>query len=69
MDGGLWTTASRNQYNLRDAVSRVTTQVRFNAVFALPNLKKAWKFINLMFHHALVSAGVSQVMDCYIFGT
>ncbi|KAF3970293.1 hypothetical protein CMV_005991 [Castanea mollissima] len=27
MDGGLWTTASRNQYNLRDAVSRVTTQV------------------------------------------
>ncbi|KAK7409881.1 hypothetical protein VNO78_00262 [Psophocarpus tetragonolobus] len=27
MDGGQWTTASRNQYNLRDAVSRCTTQV------------------------------------------
>eukprot|EP00262_Sarcandra_glabra_P010520 TRINITY_DN25808_c0_g1_i1.p1 TRINITY_DN25808_c0_g1~~TRINITY_DN25808_c0_g1_i1.p1 ORF type:complete len:541 (-),score=11.53 TRINITY_DN25808_c0_g1_i1:241-1863(-) len=27
MDGGLWTTASRLEYNLRDAVSRCTTQV------------------------------------------
>uniref|UniRef100_A0A5B6ZZB6 L-ascorbate oxidase n=1 Tax=Davidia involucrata TaxID=16924 RepID=A0A5B6ZZB6_DAVIN len=27
MDGGLWTTASRKQYNLRDAISRCTTQV------------------------------------------
>ncbi|KAK3427294.1 L-ascorbate oxidase homolog [Eucalyptus grandis] len=27
MDGGQWTTASRNQYNLRDAVFRSTTQV------------------------------------------
>ncbi|KAJ8561314.1 hypothetical protein K7X08_027504 [Anisodus acutangulus] len=27
MDGGRWTPASRNQYNLRDAVSRCTTQV------------------------------------------
>lgn len=27
MDGGQWTSASRNQYNLRDAVSRCTTQV------------------------------------------
>uniref|UniRef100_A0A2N9HHV4 L-ascorbate oxidase homolog n=1 Tax=Fagus sylvatica TaxID=28930 RepID=A0A2N9HHV4_FAGSY len=27
MDGGVWTPASRNQYNLRDAVSRSTTQV------------------------------------------
>ncbi|KAK6939037.1 Multicopper oxidase, C-terminal [Dillenia turbinata] len=27
MDGGLWTPASRNQYNLRDAISRCTTQV------------------------------------------
>ncbi|XP_059653919.1 L-ascorbate oxidase homolog [Cornus florida] len=27
MDGGLWTPASRKQYNLRDAVSRCTTQV------------------------------------------
>ncbi|KAK6939268.1 Multicopper oxidase, N-terminal [Dillenia turbinata] len=27
MDGGLWTPASRSQYNLRDAVSRCTTQV------------------------------------------
>ncbi|KHN20130.1 L-ascorbate oxidase like [Glycine soja] len=27
MDGGQWTTASRNQYNLRDAVARCTTQV------------------------------------------
>ncbi|XP_011046313.1 PREDICTED: L-ascorbate oxidase homolog [Populus euphratica] len=27
MDGGVWTPASRNQYNLRDAVSRCTTQV------------------------------------------
>lgn len=27
MDGGAWTPASRNQYNLRDAVSRCTTQV------------------------------------------
>ncbi|CAI0382257.1 unnamed protein product, partial [Linum tenue] len=27
LDGGQWTTASRNQYNLRDAVSRSTTQV------------------------------------------
>ncbi|BFG42401.1 hypothetical protein CerSpe_286750 [Prunus speciosa] len=27
MDGGKWTPASRNQYNLRDAVSRSTTQV------------------------------------------
>ncbi|KAL5791257.1 hypothetical protein ACOSQ2_006145 [Xanthoceras sorbifolium] len=27
MDGGSWTPASRNQYNLRDAVSRCTTQV------------------------------------------
>ncbi|XVE93938.1 hypothetical protein REPUB_Repub01dG0237200 [Reevesia pubescens] len=27
MDGGLWTPDSRNQYNLRDAVSRSTTQV------------------------------------------
>ncbi|KAJ9704601.1 hypothetical protein PVL29_002927 [Vitis rotundifolia] len=28
MNGGVWTPASRNQYNLRDAVSRCTTQVR-----------------------------------------
>lgn len=27
MNGGVWTPASRNQYNLRDAVSRCTTQV------------------------------------------
>ncbi|KAF8410342.1 hypothetical protein HHK36_002869 [Tetracentron sinense] len=27
MDGGLWSKDSRNQYNLRDAVSRCTTQV------------------------------------------
>jgi len=27
MDGGQWTPASRNQYNLHDAVSRCTTQV------------------------------------------
>jgi FtsP/CotA-like multicopper oxidase with cupredoxin domain len=27
MDGGSWTTASRNQYNLRDAISRSTVQV------------------------------------------
>ncbi|KAF8026267.1 hypothetical protein BT93_F2927 [Corymbia citriodora subsp. variegata] len=27
MDGGQWTTGSRNQYNLRDAVFRCTTQV------------------------------------------
>ncbi|ESR48533.1 multicopper oxidase [Citrus sinensis] len=27
MDGGQWTSASRNQYNLRDAVARVTVQV------------------------------------------
>ncbi|RDX78043.1 hypothetical protein CR513_41741, partial [Mucuna pruriens] len=27
MDGGVWTPDSRNQYNLRDAVSRSTTQV------------------------------------------
>ncbi|XP_041021513.1 L-ascorbate oxidase homolog [Juglans microcarpa x Juglans regia] len=27
MDGGQWTPASRNQYNLRDAVARCTTQV------------------------------------------
>ncbi|KAJ9673399.1 hypothetical protein PVL29_023147 [Vitis rotundifolia] len=27
MDGGLWTANSRNQYNLRDAVARCTTQV------------------------------------------
>lgn len=27
MDGGVWTPASREQYNLRDAVSRCTTQV------------------------------------------
>ncbi|CAN1782020.1 L-ascorbate oxidase homolog [Linum perenne] len=27
MDGGQWTSASRNQYNLRDAVSRSTVQV------------------------------------------
>lgn len=28
MDGGQWTPASRNSYNLRDAVSRSTTQVK-----------------------------------------
>ncbi|XP_030523033.1 L-ascorbate oxidase homolog [Rhodamnia argentea] len=27
MDGGRWTPASRNEYNLRDAISRCTTQV------------------------------------------
>ncbi|RYR41317.1 hypothetical protein Ahy_A08g037718 isoform A [Arachis hypogaea] len=27
MDGGQWTTASRNSYNLRDAIARCTTQV------------------------------------------
>ncbi|KDP47151.1 hypothetical protein JCGZ_00042 [Jatropha curcas] len=27
MNGGVWTSASRNEYNLRDAVSRCTTQV------------------------------------------
>lgn len=27
MDGGQWTQASRNGYNLRDAVARCTTQV------------------------------------------
>lgn len=30
MDGGQWTSASRNQYNLRDAVARVTVQVNTN---------------------------------------
>lgn len=30
MDGGQWTQASRNGYNLRDAVSRCTTQVKMN---------------------------------------
>lgn len=29
MDGGVWTPASREQYNLRDAVSRCTTQVYY----------------------------------------
>lgn len=28
MNGGVWTPASRSEYNLRDAVSRCTTQVR-----------------------------------------
>lgn len=27
MDGGTWSPASRNQYNLMDAISRSTTQV------------------------------------------
>lgn len=30
LDGGQWTPDSRNQYNLRDAVSRSTTQVSGN---------------------------------------
>jgi len=37
MDGGVWTPNSRNQYNLRDAVSRSTTQVScfFNVVLII----------------------------------
>lgn len=35
MDGGAWTPASRNQYNLRDAVSRCTTQVYPNSWTAI----------------------------------
>ncbi|CAN1322858.1 L-ascorbate oxidase homolog [Linum perenne] len=35
MDGGQWSTASRNQYNLRDAVSRCTTHVYPNAWTAI----------------------------------
>ncbi|CAA2959860.1 L-ascorbate oxidase homolog [Olea europaea subsp. europaea] len=35
MDGGQWTPASRDQYNLRDAVSRCTTQVYPNAWTAI----------------------------------
>ncbi|XP_044508991.1 L-ascorbate oxidase homolog [Mangifera indica] len=35
MDGGKWTAASRNQYNLRDAVSRCTTQVYPNSWTAI----------------------------------
>ncbi|KAI9109277.1 hypothetical protein K1719_019900 [Acacia pycnantha] len=35
MDGGEWTAASRNQYNLRDAVSRCTTQVYPNSWTAI----------------------------------
>lgn len=52
MDGGQWTPASRNQYNLRDAVARCTTQVSFNAFFILSNSEKTQKFklnsINMM---------------------
>ncbi|GFZ10499.1 SKU5 similar 5 [Actinidia rufa] len=29
MDGGLWSSANRSQYNLRDAISRCTVQVRY----------------------------------------
>ncbi|CAI0435001.1 unnamed protein product [Linum tenue] len=35
LDGGKWTTASRNQYNLRDAVSRSTTHVYPNSWTAI----------------------------------
>ncbi|KAL3603250.1 hypothetical protein D5086_004109 [Populus alba] len=35
MDGGQWTTASRDQYNLRDAVARCTTQVYPNSWTAI----------------------------------
>ncbi|GFP80154.1 l-ascorbate oxidase homolog [Phtheirospermum japonicum] len=35
MDGGQWTTASRNEYNLRDAVSRCTVQVYPNSWSAI----------------------------------
>ncbi|EXB88234.1 L-ascorbate oxidase-like protein [Morus notabilis] len=35
MDGGQWTESSRNQYNLRDAVSRCTTQVYPNSWTAI----------------------------------
>lgn len=35
MDGGQWTPASRNEYNLRDAVSRCTTQVYPNSWTAI----------------------------------
>ncbi|KAB1201724.1 T-complex protein 1 subunit beta [Morella rubra] len=35
MDGGQWTPANRNQYNLRDAVARCTTQVYPNSWTAI----------------------------------
>ncbi|KAE8668976.1 L-ascorbate oxidase-like protein [Hibiscus syriacus] len=38
MDGGLWTPDSRRDYNLRDAVSRSTTQVRNFYMFKNSNL-------------------------------
>lgn len=33
MDGGQWTSNSRNQYNLRDAIARCTTQVDPNSCY------------------------------------
>ena len=64
MDGGQWTAASRNGYNLRDAVSRCTTQVTKSIIF----LHLA-HFKNKIVIFDTVNAGVSPVLDCHLCGT
>lgn len=72
MDGGQWTSASRNQYNLRDAVARVTVQVNTNLAqnvdckIKIINLVRIKNVINFCF---MMSAGVSQVMVCDLYST
>lgn len=73
MDGGQWTSASRSQYNLRDAVARVTVQVNTNLA---QNVDCKIKIINLVrIKNAIdnfcfmLNAGVSQVMVCDLYST
>lgn len=95
MDGGTWSAASRNQYNLRDAVFRCTTQVwrtiiiptlvllkfehylmpdflRNSFVLFISSVILICILLNCYFIEQvwfLLNAGVSEFMDCYLFGS
>lgn len=65
MDGGQWSPASRNEYNLRDAVSRCTTQVRILS-YAVVLEANDWYMMTHFCFSLSVWAGLSQVLGCYI---
>lgn len=80
MDGGQWTSDSRNQYNLRDAVARCTTQVREmksssfsfklqTSQFLDDDFSKLSHILLVNVIGEMVNAGISQIMDCHLRAT
>lgn len=70
MEGGQWTEGSRSKYNLRDAVSRYTTQVRkqhraSNTTHV--NLLKGWPCPFFLFNYGGLNTGISEILDCNIY--